>query len=192
MPFVALDKNTKERIDITKIENPRLVLKSGEVICQHCQAPMVIKAGPIKRHHFSHYAECTSDIKRHPESPEHLGTKDLVAEKAKEWFGEFTYAEPDKEVAIPEVNRQADVLFTFPNGWRIACEVQLASITTEELQQRTDDYLRAGIDTIWFLGKSACTPANVRWSIETFGFAIELSYSTNQVRAQLTTEPLQL
>lgn len=192
MPFVALDKNTKERIDITKIENPRLTLKSGEVICQLCEAPMIVKAGLKKRHHFAHYAECNSDYEYHPQSEEHLGGKEIVAEYAGSWFEELAGARPDFEVRIPEVRRVADVLFTFPNGWRVACEVQLASITTEQLQQRTDDYLRAGIDTLWFFGKSAHTSANIIWSIKTFGFALILEYTERPVFTKITEQPIQL
>lgn len=192
MPFVALDKNTKERIDITKIVNPRLALKSGELICQLCEAPMMVKAGLVKRHHFAHYAECNSDYEQHPQSEEHLRGKEIVAEYASDWFKELTSAKPDFEVPIPEVRRVVDVLFEFPNGWRIACEVQLASITIEYLQKRTNDYLRAGIDVYWFFGKSAASDANLRWSIGEFGFALELEYRTISVRTQLTPEPIKL
>lgn len=192
MSFIALDKNTKERIDITKIANPRTELKSGEVICQLCEAPMIIKAGPIKRHHFAHYAECESDYEQHPQSEEHRAGKRIVAEYAGLWFKELSEAEPHFEVPIPEVRRVADVLFQFPNGWRIVCEVQLASTTAEHLQKRTDDYLRAGIDVYWFLGKSAASHTNLTWSTSTFGFALELEYREVPSRTALTAEPINL
>ena len=192
MPFIALDKTTKERIDITKIANPRAELKSGDVICQLCETPMIVKAGLIKRPYFAHYARCESDYEQHPESEEHLRGKEIVAAQASTWFNELTNAKPHYEVKIPEVRRVADVLFQFPNGWRVVCEVQLASITIEHLQKRTDDYLRAGIDVYWFLGKRAASHTNLAWSTSTFGFALELEYREVPTRTPLTVEPIHL
>ena len=77
MPFVALHRETRERIDITRIENPRVVLKSGNCICQLCDSPMIIKAGQIMRAHFAHNAACPSDYASHPESPEHREAKSI-------------------------------------------------------------------------------------------------------------------
>ena len=58
MAFIALDLDTRERIDITKIEQPRLTLQKGKVICQLCEQPMIIKAGILREHHFAHVAKC--------------------------------------------------------------------------------------------------------------------------------------
>ncbi|MCK6629037.1 MAG: hypothetical protein L6R45_28140 [Anaerolineae bacterium] len=54
MPFIAINRQTGERIDITKIENPRLHLKRDDQICQLCEQPVIIKAGLITRPHFAH------------------------------------------------------------------------------------------------------------------------------------------
>lgn len=177
MPFIALNKSTKERIDITKIENPRLVLKKEEVICQLCESPMTIKAGMVRRHHFAHHSLCESDYEYHPESPEHLIGKEKIAQALKVEFAEYTNADIEFERKIEDIKRVADILITFPNGWRIAHEVQLASITIEELQARTDDYARAGIDVVWWLGKSADSPSNRDWCVETFGVSYSLEIS---------------
>jgi hypothetical protein len=69
MPFIAIRKETRERIDITTIANPRAVLKSGECLCQLCGAPMIVKAGLVRQHHFAHIGQCSSDYQSHPESP---------------------------------------------------------------------------------------------------------------------------
>lgn len=192
MPLVALDKNTQKRIDITRIENPRQELKAEDIVCPLCEAPMVIVAGSIRIHHFRHKANCNSDYKSHPESYEHLRTKALVAQNVGKWFKEFTSAEPRLEVPIPEVKRIADVMFIFPNGWRVACEVQLASITIDELQQRTDDYLRAGVDVFWFLGKNAASESNIRWATAQQGFAIILQYSEQKHTSRITPKAIEL
>ena len=175
MPFVALQKDTRERIDITRIERPRESLKSGDCICQLCDTPMIIKAGQIMRAHFAHYATCVTEYESHPESVEHREAKVFLATHLRESFKEYTSAIIEYEVPIPEVKRIADLLITFPTGWRIAHEVQLASITTETLEARTNDYAKAGVDVVWWLGKSANTPANREWSRLTFGYALCLN-----------------
>lgn len=182
MPLVARDRRTGQRVDITSVEDPRGTFSPSQLECQLCGGEMVVVAGLIRTHHFRHKAACSdSSWGRHPESFEHLRTKTAVARYAREWFGELTHAVPELEVPIPEVRRVADVLFTFPNGWRLACEVQLASITIEQLQQRTDDYLRAGIDALWWLGRAADTPANRAWSIGQYGFVLQLHYESGDV-----------
>jgi competence CoiA-like predicted nuclease len=175
MPFIALHKDTRERIDITTIENPRLVLQSGDCICQLCDTPMIIKAGQIIRAHFAHGSACPTEYESHPESQEHREAKIFLASHLREAFAEYIDAKIEYEVPIPEVKRIADLLATFPMGWRVAHEIQLASITTETLEARTNDYLRAGVDVVWWLGKSANTPANREWSRKNFGYALCLN-----------------
>lgn len=175
MPFIAIRKATGERIDITTIENPRAVLKSGECLCQLCCAPMILKAGLVRQHHFAHAGRCIDAYQSHPESPAHQDAKRYLATHLREWFKEYANTTIEYEVPIREVKRVADLLVTFPTGWRVVHEVQLASTTTEELQRRTNDYTLAGIDVVWWLGKSADTPANREWCQRTFGYALSLT-----------------
>ncbi len=177
MPFVALRKDTRERVDITEIDNPRLILHSGDCVCQLCEKPLILKAGFIVRPHFAHYSEsdCDTEYKSHPETPEHREAKIKLVEFLKSTYIEYTSAKLEKEVPIREIKRVADILVVFPMGWRVAHEIQLAGITIENLQERTNDYSRAGIDVVWWLGKSANTPANRAWCIETFGCCFTLN-----------------
>ena len=175
MAFIAKRKGTGERIDLTMIEHPREVLKAGDCLCQVCDAPMIVKAGLVRQHHFAHTMPCISDFQCHPESPAHREAKRFLATHLREAFKEYTHAVIEYEVPIPEVKRIADLLVTFPTGWRVAHEVQLASITVEQLQERTNDYTLAGIDVVWWLGKSANTPANREWCRRTFGYALCLT-----------------
>lgn len=170
MPFIALHKETRERIDITTINNPRQFLKSGDCICQLCGSPMIVKAGEVLQAHFAHQAACTTDYHTQPESPSHRAAKLYLATHLAEEFPEYAGAKIEYEVPIPEVKRIADLLVTWPEGHKKAHEIQLSGITTEVLQQRTDDYERAGIDVIWWLGKNAFTQTNTDWSLGTFGF----------------------
>jgi competence CoiA-like predicted nuclease len=169
MPFVALHKETKARIDITAINNPRQFLKSGDCICQLCGESMIVKAGEILQAHFAHHAACTTEYESQPESPEHRAAKKYLAEHLVEEFPEYAGATIEYEVPIPEVRRIADLLATWPNGHRKAHEIQLSAITTRVLRERTNDYGKAGIDVIWWLGKSADTWTNRDWCLETFG-----------------------
>lgn len=176
MPYIAKIASTGERVDITKLQNPRADLKADDLVCQLCGSPMIIRQGMIKRHHFSHKAECTSDYKSHPESPEHLAGKKLIAEVINKSLSEYSLAKIEYEFPIVEAKRIADVAAIFPNGWIVAHECQLASITVEELEKRTEDYLNAGVDIVWWLGKSANTKSNLAWCHSKFGFALILNY----------------
>lgn len=180
MPFIALDKSTKERIDILEIDQPRLKLKSGDCICQLCGEPMIVRSGPILRPHFAHYADCTSDFKPgHEETPEHLFAKRELKRLLCEQFGP-SKIKIDYEVPIPEIKRVADVLVVFPMGWRVAHEVQLSGISSSDLEERTNDYLRAGIDVIWWLGKAANTERNRDWCVSKFGYALSIDFNSDQ------------
>lgn len=175
MPFVARQRETGERIDITRVANPRAELRSGGCVCQLCGAPLIIKAGLVRRAHFAHYAECTSDYAAHPETPEHLEAKALLREYLGQYYAEYRAAIFEFEVPLPEIQRVVDLLVTFPMGWREAHEIQLSSITTEELARRSDDYLRAGIDVVWWLGRSADTTTNRQWCTQRFGYSLSLT-----------------
>ena len=174
MPFVALDVETNKRVDITKIEYPRLALKRENMRCQLCHTPLLIKAGIQKKAHFAHVSQCSSDYGVHPETEDHRRAKLFIAEHLQQEFKDYTSATIEYEVPIPEVKRVADLLATFPMGWRVAHEIQLAPITVEELRQRTEDYECAGIDVVWWLGKRANTDGNRAWCEDAFGYAVTI------------------
>lgn len=175
MPFVAR-KLSGDRVDITQIEDPRAELKSGEVFCQNCDEPLIVVAGMIVAHHFRHYSSCDGQWETHPESPEHLRAKAFLRDNLAAEFEEYSSAKFELEVAVPmdwrARGRIADVMVTFPNGWGVAHEVQLASITVEQLQERTNDYNRAGIDVVWWLGNRADTDTNRDWCVRNQGYAL--------------------
>lgn len=181
MAFVAIDKDTGERIDITRINNPKSVLKSGQCLCQLCHQPLIVRDGEIVSAHFSHYSECgDSDWLKHPESPLHRAGKRYVASKIVEQWAEYRTAQIEYEVRVPEVRRIADVMAIFPNGWRVAHEVQLASITQAELEARSNDYARAGISVVWWLGQAANTRDNRLWCDNRFGFSFDFLIETKK------------
>ncbi len=176
MPFIALDKETRKRIDITTLDQPRQVLKAKGCICQLCNEIMIVKAGMIKRAHFAHASSCPTSYESHPESPEHRAAKMFLKKQLPLRFAEYKGVQLEYEVPIKQVNRIVDLLAIFPNGHRVAHEVQLASLTIEHLEARTNDYARAGIDVVWWLGKSANTTANRDWCLRTFGELFTLNF----------------
>jgi len=169
MGFIARHVETGNLIDIFDYDNPRLELKKGEVVCHLCDGELIIKDGLKRTKHFSHIVPCGSDYLRHPESYEHLFFKKYVAEEILKFDSDYLKAIRYFEYPIDEVKRVADIVFEFPNGWLVAHEIQLSSITVEELERRTNDYRNAAVDVFWWFGKSADTPANRQWAFENYG-----------------------
>lgn len=185
MPFIAKHKLTGERVDISLLENPKLVLKSGDCVCAMCDVPMSIVSTALVTSHFRHFTTCTSDYTAHPESPEHLAGKLFIQSWLNKNLAEYSDAVFELEVQIPEVRRVADVMVTFPMGWRIAHEIQLSPITNEKLEERTNDYFKAGIDINWWLGGKADTYGNRDWCISNFGFYRSLKFEQTAYKNSL-------
>lgn len=185
MPLIAAHKTTRERVDIRDIKNPRETLKKGDYICQLCGTELFVRGAhrrgaEMVRAHFYHAAACASRYEAHPESPEHLWAKLHLIEEL-----EKAYLPHGRPIIEPEVliemqwrskGRQADILETWPTGWRVAHEIQLSPITIEQLEERTNDYLQAGIDVVWYLGKHADTPTNRDWCVEHFGESLSIRW----------------
>lgn len=179
MPHIAKRKQTGERIDITRIENPRATLKSDDLICPACDWPMAIRSGLVVKPYFAHKSgrdDCPYVEYERSMTPEHRAAQEMLRDSLASWFSEYISATAELEVMITETvhkqNRIADVLFTFPSGWRVAHEVQFAGITTGTLQERTEDYRNAGVDVFWWFGKEANTATNREWSYSTYGFCL--------------------
>jgi competence CoiA-like predicted nuclease len=130
---------------------------------------MILRAGKIMTPHFAHVVACTSEYGSHPESAAHLAAKQTIYKYLESQYSKVQGVKIEYEVKVPEAGRIADVMVTFPKGWRVAHEMQLASITNGSLEERTVSYARAGIDVYWWLGKAADTPANRTWCVETLG-----------------------
>jgi competence CoiA-like predicted nuclease len=176
MPFVGVNIN-KERIDITKIENPKTNIIKGTVFCPACNASLIIKDGAIKRSHFAHKTEdisCPYSIYERGESDQHRTAKMWLAENAGTILPDYCSATSHMEYYLPSSgnrkNRIADILFEFKAGWRTAHEIQLSPQDVTVLNERTDDYASMGIDVIWWFGGKALEQKhNEIWSIERYG-----------------------
>jgi competence CoiA-like predicted nuclease len=187
MPFIAVRKATSERIDITQIRFPKAELKRGEIVCQICGADLIIrdrhfrKGVPI-RSHFAHLGNCNGQFEAHPESLEHLVGKVFVKEYLERLYepvhqGYQIYFEAQIEMQWRPKGRIADILVDWPdNGWKEIHEIQLASITPGELQERTDDYARAGCSVTWWLGGRADNKVNREWCLSQFGDWLTIAF----------------
>lgn len=163
MPLVAKHAVTGERIDITLYDDPRAQLNAADVVCPECDHPMILKAGLIKIAHFAHKpgSDCKYGV---GESRDHLMCKNHLIQLFRSEITDFFLSEVFPEYWIGK--RRTDVAQVFSNGWIVAHEIQLASITVQELEERSLDYRAEGADVFWYLGKSANTPANRKWAQE--------------------------
>jgi competence CoiA-like predicted nuclease len=178
MSFVALRKDTRERVDITQYPSPKKeALKHFVLICQKCEGILYVKEGDVRAAHFAHMPGVHCEAAE--ESQKHRNGKLYLRDHLKDIFPEYAEARFDFEYHVPGVDRIIDLLVTLPDGRKIAHEVQLASITTKTLWERTDDYAQAGISTVWWLGGSAHTTTNVQWCLQQFEAAYILQYQEN-------------
>ena len=97
------------------------------------------------------------------ESWEHMESKALVVELLRKEIGPHAEIVFEKRIQIrPDRYRIADVAVIYPSGLVEVHEVQLASITQSEMQERTDDYAEAGCPAQWWLGKSTADRYELR------------------------------
>jgi competence CoiA-like predicted nuclease len=181
--FIAKLKSTGARVDIGALRNPKADLAPDDLVCQFadCGGPLFIKSGLILRSHFAHKpsAPCATRLVAHPESEAHRAGKRAIAAFLREQLAAQGYenARVEFEVPIPEAGRVADVLVTYPMGWREAHECQLANITPQDLTARTGSYFDAGIDAVWWIGEGSAADnrANRLWTQDHQGECVLLT-----------------
>jgi competence CoiA-like predicted nuclease len=181
MPFTAIYTKTNQRFNFYYHADEIDTLDSTAFVCPFCNKPMLPRAGTsrVRRHFYHRFGECGADWidpEYRNESPEHRAGKIFLARA----FPGFL-AKPDiaKQAVIDFEHifqvgdgrkRIADVFVTLPGPRYIALEIQLASITPQKLQERTNDYHAAGFDVFWVFGGSADTQPNRDWSMGEQGY----------------------
>lgn len=188
MPFIGRYASTLERLDITRFANPKADLRADDIICQLCEARMIIRHGFVMRPHFAHIKACPMDYACHPEREEHRLGKYMVS-RLLEQREECAGALIELEYPIHARKRIADIMVTFTQGHRMVVEIQLASITPGQLHARTNDYFEEGVDVVWFLGKEANTPGNRTWCSDTLGWYGVLSFEDYKTVSVVLTDP---
>lgn len=175
MPLTAIIQSTQERVVIYQ-EPERAKAHRDELICPYCDQPLI----PVRDHwrqgaYVQAYARhkdtrdhYQTEYRYHPESLEHLAAKAHLATEASAIFG-LDVARYDFEVRLPEVSRIADVQLELTDGEIVIVEAQLAAITPEELEERTNDYEQLGYTVCWCLGKDANKKYNYDWCMARTG-----------------------
>ncbi|NJK44100.1 MAG: hypothetical protein HC933_07250 [Pleurocapsa sp. SU_196_0] len=132
-------------------ENKRK-LQHQRFTCRLCGQPVHAICGPIKVWHFRHErgTECHWETWSEHESLEHLGLKRATSLAVQKLFPGCSVT---FEHIVPEAKRIADLLVVTKDGDEIAVECQLASITQEELELRTESYERQNYEVIWVFRK---------------------------------------
>jgi len=113
-----------------------------------CPAPNVVAVARARRRDgFSHKA---GGGRHAPESVHHRQGKAVLAQ----WLrGRVGHGAVTVEAASDtQRSRVADVMATFPDGARVAFEIQYASITVEEWRERHESYRAQGIVDVWLWG----------------------------------------
>lgn len=184
MPFVAINERTRERIDLTKYDEPKIDLMHESFVCPVCNTKMYIRHGFLRRPHFYHYTleDCIYARYSEGESPEHMAAKEwLLNFIQKKYPRFFPRAEVILEHHVHSAGRIADVAILFPGGYIHAYEIQLANITIESLAQRTYSYLNAGCDITWIVGKNAYKPEIVKWLWQNQGEVPVIDFSETEM-----------
>ncbi len=173
MPLVAMKGET--RFDISTNSNPRALRGIQGFVCPMCDGAMIVRAGDFVAAHFAHKNACTSTIGHHPESLEHNEAKSAIAK----WLRvrpEYRGSEVILEYIFKQIDRRADIYVRYPNGVHEAHEIQFSRITPEELEARTGDYGKLGIETHWYFGGQADTQYNRAWCKENLGGYYQLLF----------------
>lgn len=185
MPLVAIHRDTGARL-VSFLHAEQINAARGALVCPHCREPLSFvdihrRRGFEVIAHFRHPSTCETSYASHPESREHMLSKQRLAVGLPKVFPALLEAECVIEYRFDEVDRIADVCFVFPDGYRVVAEAQLANITTDDLRRRTEDYHRAGADVWWFVGGQAAR--HLAWLRDTYGSAgqIEFTYDTETV-----------
>ncbi|GEM_PF-969658 len=150
--LVAIRSDTGERVTIgdLALDTLRELSDQHRLHCPNCGTPLMLKAGPVRVHHFAHVslAECAA-IDHEPESDSHRQGKLRLYQHFRQGA-----VLASLEQHVPATDQRADVYLEMPGGLRYALEFQQANNSVERWTERHNLYRRSGIHDIWFLGQS--------------------------------------
>lgn len=153
--LVALRTDTGQRVSIgdTPEDSLRSLSDKRLLCCPHCGTPLVLKAGPVRVHHFAH-TNLSACVGSEPETESHRAGKLRLYEQFRP--GALLAA---MEYALPESGQRADV-YVQSHEARYALEFQQANNSAEQWADRHTRYRRAGLADMWFLGQVRYQPAH--------------------------------
>jgi competence protein CoiA len=150
--FIAIDQFGNK---VSPIENSeeelRLLSRSKMLFCPECQSVLRFASGVQVSAHFKHdhNSDCSYDSE--PETEEHIQGKIQI----RNWLVQnYPDAHVEFEYKIVETNQRADVIAIFPNGEKIAFEMQCSKIQGSVWKERHQLYEKSGIKDYWILGQS--------------------------------------
>jgi competence protein CoiA len=150
--FIAIDQgeNTVNLID-TPEEELRLLSSSGMIFCPDCKRQVRYYSGEQRTAHFKHVHSPDCTYESEPETEEHIKGKILIRKWLQQLFPDI---QVEFEYKIIETNQRADVMAIFPNGKKVAFEMQCSKIQGSVWKERHELYKKAGIKDFWILGQS--------------------------------------
>jgi competence CoiA-like predicted nuclease len=131
--------------------------------CKFCEAPMQPRLGLSRIWHFAHVHDvdaCPSNHEADVETQEHRLLKRASATAMQRYLKDEVVS-VEYEVRIPEARRIADVLLVLKDGTRVAVEAQVSAITFENLQERTEAYVREELEVVWVFNQARMTPGSL-------------------------------
>lgn len=152
MPLVALlDGQTVVSVDLPEerwavIHRPK---KPVGLTCLHCDGAMVAKQRLIR---FFAHRTLSPDCPTGRESEAHIMLKLALrdAALAAGWKADLEFTSARFGPQVGSDRWVADVLASSPGREPVALEAQLANQSALEAQERTERYLRNGVDIVWF------------------------------------------
>lgn len=149
--LVATRTDTGERVTIgdVPVEALRTLSDDHLLICPHCRAPLILKAGVVRVHHFAHVSLTACAAADHePESDSHRQGKLLLYRRFRQGA-----AFAALEYHLSHTDQRADVFIQTADGQRYALEFQQANNTVARWLERHRLYRSIGISDVWFLGQ---------------------------------------
>lgn len=117
------------------------------LVCVHCGGLLMLKAGPVRLHHFAHVSQADCDYPDHePESASHRLGKFRLYQHFRQRATEAAL-----ERHIPATDQRTDC-FIGMGDQCYALEFQQANNAASRWQERRNLYAQAGFADVWFLG----------------------------------------
>jgi Competence protein CoiA-like family len=153
--LVALRTDTGQRVSIgdTPEDSLRLLSDGRLLRCPHCGTPLLLKAGPVRVHHFAH-VNLSACAGSEPETESHRAGKLRLFEHFRP--GALVAA---MEYALTESGQRADV-YVQSRDAHYALEFQQANNSAEQWAERHARYRQAGLADVWILGQARYQPAH--------------------------------
>nr|MDD3720517.1 competence protein CoiA family protein [Candidatus Gracilibacteria bacterium] len=163
----AINRLSGDTIDIDDYN----ISNKGYICCPYCKEDVIYrgsniqnKDGTWRKKHYSHRPNsvCTNKVSSEGESIEHKKSKEYIFNLLKginDISLKFKLIKLSKEYQFINkelnINRVADVYVEFIYEgllYKQAYEIQYSNITEEEFELRHNDYIKLGIQDIWFIG----------------------------------------